>query len=62
MMILEIEDDNFEEIRGILGSLYLKNKQVSFIDEEVLRLSQWIDDIVVHTQKERQVVYAKANN
>lgn len=58
-MILELEDDNVEEIRDILGSLYLKNKQVNLIDEEVLRLSQWVDAIVVQTQKERQAVYAK---
>lgn len=60
-MILELEDKQFEEIREILGSLFLKSNipESTDIKEEVLRLSQWVDHMVVSTQNERQVFYEK---
>ncbi|MCR8744362.1 hypothetical protein [Romboutsia lituseburensis] len=60
-MILELEDKQFEEIRDILGSLFLKSNisESTDIKEEVIRLSQWVDHMVVSTQNERQVFYEK---
>ena len=53
MINLNIEEQSFEEIKDILGAMFLKHG----LSNEVVRLSQWIDHIVVTTQKERQFVY-----
>ena len=53
MINLNIEEQSFEEIKDILGDMFLKHG----LSNEVVRLSQWIDHIVVTTQKERQVIY-----
>ena len=57
MIILNMEEESFEEIKDILGNLFLKYG----LSNEVVRLSQWIDYIVAATQKERQVIYESIN-
>ena len=54
MINLNIEEQRFEEIKDILGAMFLKDG----LSNEVVRLSQWVDHIVVTTQKERQFVYS----
>ena len=54
MINLNIEDQSFEEIKDILGTMFLKHG----LSNEVVRSSQWVDHIVVTTQKERQSVYS----
>lgn len=63
-MILELDDRQTEEIRDILGNLFIKSKTTKDIDinPEVLRLSKWVDEMVVSTQNERQQFYAKSNS
>ena len=53
MINLNIEEQSFEEIKDILGTMFLKHG----LSNEVVRLSQWVDHIVVTTQKERQSLY-----
>lgn len=53
MINLNIEEQSFEEIKDILGTMFLKYG----LSNEVVRLSQWVDHIVVTTQKEMQFVY-----
>ncbi len=53
MINLNIEEESLEEIKDILGVMFL-NYGLTY---EVVRLSQWIDKIVVITQKERQVTH-----
>ena len=54
MINLNIEEQRFEEIKDILGAMFLKHG----LSNEFVRLSQWVDNIVVTTQKERQFVYS----
>ena len=49
MINLNIEEQSFEEIKDILGDMFLKNG----LSHEVVRLSQWLDYLVVAKQKER---------
>lgn len=57
-MKLELEESQVEEIKSILGDLYYKSKtNDTNIENEILRLSQWIDIIVASTQKARQKIY-----
>lgn len=58
MMIFDLDDKKVEEIRDILGTLYIKNGPT----DEVVRLSQWVDTMVVSTQKERQKFYEEATS
>jgi len=53
MINLNIEEQSFEEIKDILGDMFLKYG----LSHEVVRLSQWVDYIVITTQKERQAIY-----
>lgn len=48
-----LENKELEKLTEILGSLFLKYRA----DDDVLKLSEWVDRIVVRTQKERQEIY-----
>lgn len=50
-----LEEVQLEAIKAILGDLFEKYG----LTKEVLMLSQWVDEVVVRTQKQRQVKYAK---
>lgn len=50
-----LEEVQLEDIKEILGALYVKHG----LTDEVVRLSQWVDTMVVKSQKQRQVEYAK---
>lgn len=52
--MLILKEEHVEEIVDILGSLYLKNLDNREIDSEVIRLSQWVDRIIVKKQIEMQ--------
>ena len=58
MINLKIEEQSFEEIKDILGDMFLKNG----LSHEVVRLSQWLDYLVVAKQKERYFIYKQNNN
>lgn len=58
MINLKIEEQSFEEIKDILGDMFLKNG----LSHEVVRLSQWLDYLVVAKQKERYFLYKQNNN
>ena len=58
MINLIIEEQSFEEIKDILGDMFLKNG----LSHEVVRLSQWLDYLVVAKQKERYFLYKQNNN
>ena len=58
MINLKIEEQSFEEIKDILGDMFLKNG----LSHEVVRLSQWLDYLVVAKQKERHFLYKQNNN
>ena len=44
-----LEDKQLESVKQILGDLYIKH----CLTEEVVRLSQWVDEVVVKIQKEK---------
>ena len=44
-----LEEKQLENVKQILGDLYIKYG----LTEEVVRLSQWIDEVVVKIQKEK---------
>lgn len=44
-----LEDKQLESVKQILGDLYIKHG----LTEEVVRLSQWVDEVVVKIQKEK---------
>lgn len=52
-----IECEDLEQLTDILGSLFIKYRN----DADVLKLSEWIDEIVVKTQKQRQEIYEITN-
>ncbi|MGL6107490.1 MAG: hypothetical protein ACRC0V_01755 [Fusobacteriaceae bacterium] len=56
-MMDAIECKDFEQLTDILGSLFIKYRN----DEDVLKLSEWVDEIVIKTQKQRQEIYKITN-
>lgn len=57
-MMIILEDEQVEEVRDILGSMFIKHRK----SEETLRLSQWLDEVVSIQTKERNDLYVKAIN